>query len=357
LLNYLGAVAVGIVVASIVQPELIVESVAIIGKMAADSAKKMASDIAVTAGTHVVNEIGKDITEDIAKDAKVEASSTKTEVTQNETKVDEEKGTVVNTESKATSQKTKVVATGIAKPVTEASDAVPEASENGKDTEAGNTTQKEGDSKNQAKSESPAAEAPKKEISPNGEKEGTSVIVTGGGDKKVSVKISDNGTITIGIDSTSERKEVTETPPEKEGPPSNDAKELTPEVKISPPEAEKAAEKTQDSLTKEESKEATSSDNVPEEKENSPEAPAPSKENGEIKVVSELKEPTPETDKPAEAKTDETKSVKIVVKAMASPPEPAAEVSQPPPATGTSFSNSDQILAKIHQSTISRSHI
>jgi hypothetical protein len=325
----------------------------------------------VTAGTHVVNEIGKDITEDIAKDAKVEASSTKTEVTQNETKVDEEKGTVVNTESKATSQKTKVVATGIAKPVTEASDAVPEASENGKDTEAGNTTQKEGDSKNQAKSESPAAEAPKKEISPNGEKEGTSVIVTGGGDKKVSVKISDNGTITIGIDSTSERKEVTETPidaktavsaekgkkPEKEGPPSNDAKELTPEVKISPPEAEKAAEKTQDSLTKEESKEATSSDNVPEEKENSPEAPAPSKENGEIKVVSELKEPTPETDKPAEAKTDETKSVKIVVKAKASPPEPAAEVSQPPPATGTSFSNSDQILAKIHQSTISRSHI
>ena len=209
-----AAIAVGIGVASIVQPELIVGSVAMIGKMAADSAKKTASDIAVTASTHVVNEIGKDITEDIAKDAKVEATSTKTEVTQKETKVDEEKGTVVKTETKATSQKTKVVATGIAKPLTEASDAVPEASNEGKDTEAVIPPQKEGDSTGQAKPETPVTETPNK-TSPEGETEGTSVIVTGSGDKKVSVKISDDGTITIGTDSTSEKKEVTETPMEE----------------------------------------------------------------------------------------------------------------------------------------------
>jgi len=51
--------------------------------------------ILLRASTDVVDELGKDIMEDIAKDTKVEATSTKAKVTQNEMKVNAEKGTVV----------------------------------------------------------------------------------------------------------------------------------------------------------------------------------------------------------------------------------------------------------------------
>lgn len=352
----------GVGVASLVQPELIVGSVAMIGKMAADSAKKTASDIAVTASTHVVNEIGKDITEDIANDAKVEATSTKTEVTQKETKVDEEKGVVVKTETKATSQKTQVVATGIVKPVTEASsDVVPE---DGKDAEAVDSAQKEGEA-----SESPVAEVAK-ESSSSGGKEGTSVIVTGVEDKKVSVKISDDGTITIGTDSSSEKKEVTETPievtpaaappekgkePGKEEVPLQDNKTQTPEVKTPLPEPEKATVKKP---VDDESKKVAAPDAVPEQQTaNTSTAPSPSQETSESKAVPDTEEPNAEPAKPTESKTEgvEVKAVKVVLKTQAqAPTEPAPEAPQPtPPATTEPQAGDTHIhdsLAKLHES-------
>lgn len=324
----------GIGVASIVQPELIVGSVAMIGKMAADSAKKTASEIAVTASTHVVNELGKDITEDVAKDAKVEATSTKTVVTSNETKVDEEKGVVVNTETKATSQKMKVVATGLVKSPTESGDAVPEAANDAKDTKA--VPQIEGSSKDQDKSD---VEVPKHEPGANGHKEATSVIVTGSGDK-VSVKISDDGTITIGTNSTSEEKEVTETPiepkpvvpegkgkePKKisEAEDSSKDNKAPSEVKVSPPGPNKVTE---------EIAKAASSEIAPAKQAECPEVPSPSKENGETKANSGSEEHAQDTDEKTDAKTEEPKTedpktVKIVLKTKALPTESATEATQ-----------------------------
>jgi hypothetical protein len=339
-----------------------------IGKMAADNAKKTATDIVTTASTHVVTEISKDITEDVANDAKVEATSTKTEVTQNETKVNEAKGTVTKTETTASSQKTQVVATGIAQPLLDSSTATTETSKDGKEvkivlpSKGEKTTGNEppsSDAQDQSKPESPAAEAASKE---DGDK-GTSVIVTGSGDKKVSVKISDDGTITVGTDTSAEKKEVTETTiypktatsagKEEKGEKTEagsgpaPAKE-TPEIKIIPPKSEKKAA-TEDNSTEESSNNETSTT----EKQAQPsETSAPSQESGETKAASESKEPAPGEDKAAEIK--EPKAVKVVVKANASSPEAATDVLQALPlTTGLVPSNSDRILAEIHQSKFS----
>ncbi|KAH7324000.1 hypothetical protein BKA65DRAFT_78749 [Rhexocercosporidium sp. MPI-PUGE-AT-0058] len=68
-----GALAVAIGVASLVQPELIAGEVAILGKMAADSAKKTVTKIASDEGEKIVKAISKDL----AEDAKVEAEKDK----------------------------------------------------------------------------------------------------------------------------------------------------------------------------------------------------------------------------------------------------------------------------------------
>ena len=68
-----GALAVAIGVASLVQPELIAGEVAILGKMAADSAKKTVTQIASDEGEKIVKAISKDL----AEDAKAEAEKDK----------------------------------------------------------------------------------------------------------------------------------------------------------------------------------------------------------------------------------------------------------------------------------------
>ncbi|KAH6703223.1 hypothetical protein BKA61DRAFT_661094 [Leptodontidium sp. MPI-SDFR-AT-0119] len=68
-----GALAVAVGVASLVQPELIAGEVAILGKMAADSAKKTVTKIASDEGEKIVKAISKDL----AEDAKVEAEKDK----------------------------------------------------------------------------------------------------------------------------------------------------------------------------------------------------------------------------------------------------------------------------------------
>ncbi|KAG9235018.1 hypothetical protein BJ875DRAFT_284495 [Amylocarpus encephaloides] len=103
-----GAVAVGIGIASIVQPELIVGSVAMIGKMAADRAKRTANEIAVEAGNHVVKELSKDLNEELAGH-KVEATTTKSSTVKDETTVDEAAGTVTAKKTESTHKETKVV--------------------------------------------------------------------------------------------------------------------------------------------------------------------------------------------------------------------------------------------------------
>ncbi|KAH8812680.1 hypothetical protein F5884DRAFT_878565 [Xylogone sp. PMI_703] len=59
-----GALAVGIGVVSVVQPELIAGSVALVGKMAADSVTNTMNDIIVTSGTGVVKEVAKDVADE-----------------------------------------------------------------------------------------------------------------------------------------------------------------------------------------------------------------------------------------------------------------------------------------------------
>jgi len=326
--------------------------------MAADSATKTASDIAVTASTHVVSEISKDITEDVAKDAKVEATSTKTEVTQNETKVNEAKGIVTKTETTASSQKTQVVASGIAPPSLDTSNATTETSKDGKEVKIVLPSKSEkatgdesspGAAGDQSKPGSPAAEVTSKD---SGDK-GTSVVVTGSGDKKVSVKISDDGTITIGTDASSEKKEVTETTIDPKtaisvGKQDNDEKvaeeevlEVAPAKEVTlPPKSEK--ESTEDTPT-------SSSKTKTYAIEEGAKASTPTQEKEKTKAVSESKKPTLADDKAAEV--EQPKAVKVVLKAKASMPEVATDVLQAlSPNTGVVPSNSEQILAEIHQS-------
>ncbi|KAL2062894.1 hypothetical protein VTL71DRAFT_5966 [Oculimacula yallundae] len=68
-----GVLAVAIGVASLVQPELIAGEIAILGKMAADSAKKTVTQIASEEGEKIVTAISKDL----ADDAKIEAEKDK----------------------------------------------------------------------------------------------------------------------------------------------------------------------------------------------------------------------------------------------------------------------------------------
>lgn len=64
-----GALAVAIGAASLVQPELVAGEVALIGKMAADSAKKTVTTIASDTGSKVVKAISKDIADDAKEEA------------------------------------------------------------------------------------------------------------------------------------------------------------------------------------------------------------------------------------------------------------------------------------------------
>ncbi|KAG9244216.1 hypothetical protein BJ878DRAFT_80794 [Calycina marina] len=69
-----GALAIGIGVASIVQPELIVGSVAMIGKMAADAAKETVNEIVVESSTEVIKRVSKDIADETAELAAQDAA-------------------------------------------------------------------------------------------------------------------------------------------------------------------------------------------------------------------------------------------------------------------------------------------
>jgi hypothetical protein len=62
-----GAVALGVGVASLVAPELIVGSVALVGKMAADATKETINNIVVESGDSVVKGIAKEVTKDTAE--------------------------------------------------------------------------------------------------------------------------------------------------------------------------------------------------------------------------------------------------------------------------------------------------
>ncbi|RDL38489.1 uncharacterized protein BP5553_02829 [Venustampulla echinocandica] len=213
-----GALVLGIGIASLVQPELIVGSVAMVGKMAADHAKQTASKIAVEASSHVVEELRKDITEGTSNDAAVvEATTTQTDVTTAQTTVDGTTGDVVAKESKLSSQETKIVITGGNVAVSsDTSETAPETSPDAKDSKSaespkvenekpGNST--EDDSTAEAKSETASNEPSKKGLGADDSKSGSSVIVMGG-DKSVSVKISEDGTITIGTEASSKTEIV-----------------------------------------------------------------------------------------------------------------------------------------------------
>lgn len=59
--------ALGIGVASLVQPELIVGSVALVGKMAADATKETIDEIVVESGNSIVKGIAKEVTDETAE--------------------------------------------------------------------------------------------------------------------------------------------------------------------------------------------------------------------------------------------------------------------------------------------------
>lgn len=69
-----GALALGVGVASLVQPELIVGSVALVGKMAADATKDTINQIVVESGSNVVKGVSKEVTEETAELAAQDAA-------------------------------------------------------------------------------------------------------------------------------------------------------------------------------------------------------------------------------------------------------------------------------------------
>lgn len=162
------------------QPELIVGSVAMIGKMAADRAKITANEIAVEASTHVVNELSKDLTEELAGH-KLEATTTKTDTVKEETSVDEATGTIVNKEIKSSTKETTVVIDG--KDVTPepavSADSPKESLKIEEPVESSDPVKKDEEEKQEDDAEGPT-------------------VTVSSTTKTVSVKIDEDGTITIG---------------------------------------------------------------------------------------------------------------------------------------------------------------
>ncbi|XMA09934.1 hypothetical protein WAI453_002725 [Rhynchosporium graminicola] len=112
-----GALAAAIGVASLVQPELMVGGIAIIGKMASDSAKKTVTEIASTEGEKVVKAISKNL----ADDAKIEAEKDKLQAEEKkkaeggEVAIDEAPKITAVTDAKAASSE-KAIAVEVQKP-------------------------------------------------------------------------------------------------------------------------------------------------------------------------------------------------------------------------------------------------
>ncbi|CZT43182.1 uncharacterized protein RSE6_03179 [Rhynchosporium secalis] len=112
-----GALAAAIGVASLVQPELMVGGIAIIGKMASDSAKKTVTEIASTEGEKVVKAISKNL----ADDAKIEAEKDKLQAEEKkkaeggEVAIDEAPKITAVTDLKAASSE-KAIAVEVQKP-------------------------------------------------------------------------------------------------------------------------------------------------------------------------------------------------------------------------------------------------
>ncbi|PVH77888.1 hypothetical protein DL98DRAFT_656454 [Cadophora sp. DSE1049] len=127
-----GALAVAIGAASLVQPELIAGEVAILGKMAADSAKKTVTQIASDEGEKIVKAISKDL----AEDAKAEAEKDKLQAEEKkkaeggEVVVDGEAAKVVvpeGAEVKPVVEGEKSIAIEIQKPAAKTEDGVKDA--------------------------------------------------------------------------------------------------------------------------------------------------------------------------------------------------------------------------------------
>ncbi|KAH8656946.1 hypothetical protein BGZ60DRAFT_531811 [Tricladium varicosporioides] len=329
-----GAVAVGIGIASIVQPELIVGSVAMFGKMAADAAKKTASDIAIDASSHVVKELGKDLSEDI-KDSKIEAIATSTTTDKTKTIADSTTGTIVEKASTSTSKETKIVITPAVKP-SEPADMAPDASGDAKSVKPSDSSSAEKETSvvpaAEGKREEASCEPIKKDVQPAEEKKGTSIVVSGSGSKDVSVNIAEDGTITIGATSSSEKTKkpiLAETTPETTTPAPAPVKEE--ETLVSAPTEEVPAIV---------------------EKSLKPEV-AELKPVGESKpeVVPEVEIPAPvvATLSESENKGAEREAAKVEEPETADSPEPVSipvVISQPPPSGEKSIS--DEILLQIH---------
>lgn len=148
------------------------------GKMAADRAKITANEIAVEASTHIVNELSKDLTEELAGH-KLEATTTKTDTVKEEKSVDEATGTIVNKETTSSTKETTVVIDG--------KDVTPEP--------VVSTDAPKGSSKTEESAES--SDPVKGEAEGDDDNEGPTVTVSST-TKTVSVKIDEDGTITIG---------------------------------------------------------------------------------------------------------------------------------------------------------------
>jgi hypothetical protein len=209
-----GAVAVAVGVASIVQPELIVGSVAMIGKMAAaDRAKTTANEIAMEASTHVVNELSKDLNGELADHAKLEATTTKTDTIKTEKNVDEAAGTIIKKEIKQSVKETTIqIGTGEKVNAIKAEGDV-EAPEGVKAPEDVDAKEKKGaaaEPVTSAAHKAPSTESFKQEAAGESEKtegEGKhSSVVINSTTKTTSIKIDEDGTITIGTDAPRETK-------------------------------------------------------------------------------------------------------------------------------------------------------
>jgi hypothetical protein len=210
--QFRGAVAVAIGVASVVQPELIVGSVAMIGKMAADRAKTTANEIAVEASTHVVNELSKDLNEELAEHGKLEATTTKTDTVKTEKNIDEAAGTITKKEAKQSVKETTIQVSGGTVSATSAEDGL----DTSKDTKAGEKVA-EGEEEKASTvdvvkdddSDTLSTDAVKKEVAAEPEKTTVgdgkhSSVVVKSTTKTTSIRIDEDGTITIGTDTPTE---------------------------------------------------------------------------------------------------------------------------------------------------------
>lgn len=197
-----GAVALAIGVASVVQPELIVGSVAMIGKMAADRAKTTANEIAVEASTHVVKELSKDLNEELAQHAKLEATTTTTDTIKTEKNVDEAAGTITKKEIKQSVKETTIQ---IGAGEVEVDLGTQKDSENVDNKEKSKTTSEVAgpDTENASivvLDKEDAVTEPSKDT----EEGKHSSVVIKSTTKTTSIKIDEDGTITIGTDTPNE---------------------------------------------------------------------------------------------------------------------------------------------------------